>query len=213
MFIFSSKTVVNREFKVSEFLKQIKADKEVKSDSKFVKRIFFQNVINADSINVEEDPKFKIIYVIKMELEEEIVPKLFVEAIDKSMAFHTYFIFECNGKFASMISFKEIGKSIKIGPYYGHGFHEDIPIELPSINSVADVYKQILSYEIGLKPRKDETPNEFITRYNLIKRLEFQISKTEKAIMCETQPKKKFEYNERLRKYRKDLEELKKTED
>lgn len=213
MFNFSSKTIVNREFKVSEFLKQIRADKEVKANSKNVKKIIFQNVINADSINVEEDSKYKIIYVIKMELEEEIIPKLFIEAIDKSMEFHTYFIFECDGRVASTIAYKEIGKSIRIGNYYGHGFRQVELIDLPRINSVGDVYKQILAYEIGIKARKDELPSDYISRINLIKKLEFQISKTSKAILCETQPKKKFEYNERLRKYKKELNELRELED
>ena len=64
-------------------------------------------------------------------------------------------------------------------------------------------------YEIGIKARKAETPVEYISRTKAINKLEFQISKTEKGIQYETQPKKKFEYNERLRKYKKQLQELK----
>ena len=67
----------------------------------------------------------------------------------------------------------------------------------------------MLEYQIGIKSRKVETPEEYISRVKAINKLEFQISKTEKGIQYETQPKKKFQYNERLRKYKKELQELK----
>ena len=73
MFNFSSKTLVNREYKVSDFLKQIKASKEVKEDAKKIDKIIFQNVINANSINVEEDSKYQNIYVIKLVLKTRIL--------------------------------------------------------------------------------------------------------------------------------------------
>ena len=55
-------------------------------------------------------------------------------------------------------------------------------------------------------------PNEYITRVKAINKLNFQISKTESGIIYETQPKKKFEYNERFRRYKKELEELMRME-
>ena len=39
MFNFSSKTIVNKEYKVSDFLTQIKASKEVRVDAKKIKSI------------------------------------------------------------------------------------------------------------------------------------------------------------------------------
>ena len=102
---------------------------------------------------------------------------------------------------------------MKIGTkYYGHAFAIDEPVELPRINSVADAYKAILAYEIGIKAKESESPEEYISRVKAINKLEFQISKTDKAIQYETQPKKKFEYNERLRRYKKELDLLYKEE-
>ena len=70
MFNFSSKTYVGKEYKVSDFLTQIKAIKEVKDDAKKIKTITFKNVINAQSLNVIEDKEFQNIYVIHLELKE-----------------------------------------------------------------------------------------------------------------------------------------------
>ena len=208
MFNFSSKTLVNKEYKLSDFLAQIKATKEVKDDAKKIKKIIFQNVINASSLNVEEDEVYKNIYIIRIILKVGVIPKLFIEELDKNIEFHTYFICEFDNEVSTLISFKEIGKKVKTDRYYSHDFTKETNIDLPNINSVEDAYKIFLAYEVGLFFRKNETPKEYITRKKAINRLEFQIGKTESAIVYETQPKKKFEYNERLRKYRKEFEEL-----
>ena len=136
MFNFSSKTVVNKEYKLSDFLKQINADKDVRVDAICVKRIIFQNVISASSINVDEDPKYKNIYVIKMELNEERIPKKFIEALDKTIFFQTYYIFEYDGRIATYLTYKEITKQVKVDKYYGHDFGKDINVEFGRINKL-----------------------------------------------------------------------------
>jgi len=213
MFNFSSKTYVGKEYKLSDFLVQIKACKEVKEDAKKIKTITFKNVINAQSLNVIEDKEFQNIYVIHLELKERNIPKLFIEELDKNIAFHTYYIFEYNNESATMIANKEIGTKVKINSkYYISEFKVPEFVDVPMINSVKDMYKFILAYEIGITPRNSETPNEYITRVKAINKLNFQISKTESGIIYETQPKKKFEYNERLRRYKRELEELMRME-
>ena len=209
-FKFSSKTHDNlKEFKVADFLAQINADKETKSDAKCIKKIVFENLINAATMNTEEDEVYKIIYVIKLMVDEERIPKLFIESLDKVINFHTYFLIEYETKIASMVSFKEItNKCVKLEKYYSHNFAKDEDIELGNINSVRDVYKAILSYEMNVKARAEEDPKEYWMRVKAIKRIEYQISKTLKAIQRENQPKKKFEYNERLRKERQEYNKL-----
>lgn len=214
MFNFSSKTYVGKEYKVSDFLTQINATKDVKEDSKKIKSIMFKNVINAQSLNTVEDKDYKNIYVILISLKERKIPKLFVEELDKNILFHTYYIFEYNNEISTMIAYKEIGSTAKIGSkYYIRDFHKQKAIDIPSVNSVKDIYKFILGYEVGIVPKATESPSEYITRVKAINKLNFQISRTENAIIYETQPKKKFEYNERLRKYKKELVELMRVEE
>ena len=215
MFNFSTKTLVNKEFKINDILRQIKASKEVKEDSKKINKIILQNVINAKTLNlnnVEDD--YKEIYVFRLLLNIDIIPELFIKELDKSINFHTYFICEYDGFISSLIAYKEINRVTKVTTkYFKHPFQNETNIDLPLIDKVSDVYNILLSYETNNSLRKMETPNVFIERVNKINKLEFQISKTEKAIIYETQPKKKFEYNERLREYKKELSDLKKVED
>jgi len=213
MFNFSSKTYVGKEYKVSDFLTQIKASKEAKDDAKKIKAITFKNVINAQSLNVIENKEFQNIYVIHIELKERNIPKLFIEELDNNIAFHTYYIFEFKNELATMIAFKEIESKVKIkSKYYISEFKCRELADVPMINSVKDMYKFILGHNIGIPPRDRETPDDYITRVKAINKLNFQISKTESGIIYETQPKKKFEYNERLRRYKKEIEELMRME-
>lgn len=214
MFNFSSKTIVNKEYKLSDFLTQIKASKEIKEDAKKIEKVVFQNVINANSLNCVEDGKYRNIYVIRCHLKEASIPRLFIEELDKNIAFHTHFIFEYHNEITTMMAFKEIGQKIKINSrYYVSQHKQEETIPVPLLNSVRDAYKFILAYQIGIPARVDESPQDYITRVKAINKLQFQISKTESGIKYETQPKKKFEYNERLRRYKNELEELIRVEE
>jgi hypothetical protein len=213
MYNFSSKTFVGKEYRVSDFLTQIKASKEVKEDVKTIRSIIFKNVINAQSLNTTEDKEYQNIYVIQLSLKERTIPRLFIEELDKNIAFHTYFVFEYNDEFSTMIAFKEINQKVKISSkYYLSDFKKRQTIDVPMINNVKDMYKFIISQEIGIPARNNESPNDYNTRVKAINKLNFQISKTESAIIYETQPKKKFEYNERLRRYKNELDELMRME-
>jgi hypothetical protein len=214
MFNFSSKTFVNKEYKLSDFLTQIRASKDIREDAKKIEKIVFQNVINAISLNAVEDDEYKAIYVIRIILKNPDIPQMFVEELDKNIAFHTYFIFEYKGEVASTMAFKDIGVKVKINSrYYTKTFMKEEPITVPLLDSVKDVYKFMLEQQIRLPARKNKNPEEYITRVKAISKLDFQISRTESAIVYETQPKKKFEYNERLRKYKKERDELKRVEE
>ena len=213
MFNFSSKTFVGKEYNITDILSQIKASKEIKEDAVRIRSIVFTNVINAQSLNTTEDHEYQNIYVIQVELDEKTIPRLFIEELDRNIAFHTYFIFEYKDEFATMIAYKEICTKVKINSiYYVSDFKNQQSVDVPMISSVKDMYRFILSHEIGILARDDESPGEYITRIKAINRLNYQISKTQTGILYETQPKKKFEYNERLRRYKKELEQLMRME-
>lgn len=213
MFKFSTKTESNRKLKMLDVLKQIKADKDIKVDAMKINSIVLINSINASTINSQSSDTFKEIYIFKINLNKKEIPKLFLEALDKSIKLHTYFIFEYEGLVYSTMCYKEIGNTVKLGKYYFHDFEKYKETDLPMINSVADVYKVLYSYEVRIPYRENETPDEYLKRVNMIHKLEFQISKTEAAIIHQVQPKKKYEYHTRLQEYKKEYEDLSKTED
>ena len=76
------------------------------------------------------------------------------------------------------------------------------------MNSVPEMYKFILSKFLAYPPFESESVEEYVKRYNQLAKLDFQISKTESAIAYESQSKKRFEYNARLKEYRAEREAL-----
>jgi len=66
MFYFSSKTQVNRLFKIKELYKIIKADKEVKADTANVSKVTLDKVITSDTSNMKSDEECKEIYIFEL---------------------------------------------------------------------------------------------------------------------------------------------------
>ena len=71
-----------------------------------------------------------------------------------------------------------------------------------------DRYKYILSKFLTYLPFEAEEVEDYLKRYNQLLKLDFQISKTQSAIAWESQSKKRFEYNARLKKYKEERENL-----
>ena len=62
MFSFSTKTQVNKELKIKDVLRQIGADKDIKTEAQSIKSLSLTNILNENTINCERDEKYKEIY-------------------------------------------------------------------------------------------------------------------------------------------------------
>jgi hypothetical protein len=94
------------------------------------------------------------------------------------------------------------------GKYYQTNWENEEDMDVPLINKVPELYKHILSKFLKYPPFEHECVEEYLKRYNQLVKLDFQISKTQSAITYETQSKKKFEYNARLKQYKEEREKL-----
>ena len=79
---------------------------------------------------------------------------------------------------------------------------------MPLVGSVPEMYKFILSKFLKYTPLENELLGEYIKRYNQLIKLDYQIGKTQAAIEHESQSKRKFEYNARLKEYKEEREKL-----
>ena len=208
MFSFSSKTQVNHELKLKDVLHQIGADRDIRAEALNINSLTLTNVINANTINCEPDDKYKEIYLFLIDMKDKMIPQGFITYLDKSIRLHTFFIIKFEDEIATAMAFKTIATNVTFGKYELCNFKEDTVVEIPSFSNVPEAYKYLLSYQNQIARRREEAPEEFVTRINVIHRLQFQIEKTTIAIKHEVQPKKKYMYNTRLNRYKKELEEL-----
>ena len=205
MFQFSTKTEINRKFKITDLYKQMSARKEAKKDGTMIESIVLKNVLSPTTLYCDADKAIKEIYVFEITVKERYVPETFIKELDKSIKLHTLFNVRHEDYELSMISYK---LGTQKGKYWQTNWENDDDYDVPPVNSVPEMYKYILSKFLAYPPFQSETVEEYVKRYNQLSKLDFQIGKTTSAIAYETQSKKRFEYNARLKEYKAERERL-----
>ena len=205
MFKFSSKTQVDRTFRLTDLFRQMKASKEAKKDASCIDKITLKNVLSPLTLNCEADNEIKEVYVFEIDVSSRAVPEIFIRELDNSIKLHTLFNVRDGDFELSMISYK-LGNAK--GKYYSTNWRSEPAFTVPPVNNVPEVYKFILSKLFKYPPFDTESVLEYIKRYNRLIKLDFQINSTAIAIARENQSKRKFEYNERLKSYKEERETL-----
>ena len=205
MFEFSSKTRVDRPFKMTDLFRQMNASKEAKKDAACIEKIVLKNVLSPTTLNCEADKEIKEIYVFEITVCSRTVPEIFIKELDQSIKLHTLFNIR-DGEFElSMISYKTGNAK---GKYYATNWESGPDFPVPLVNSVPELYKYILSKFLKYPPFEEESVGEYLKRYNQLIKLDYQINSTTIAIARENQSKRKFEYNTRLKGYKEERERL-----
>lgn len=205
MFQFSSRTEVNKQFKLSDLFKQMNASKEARKDAAAIEKVVLKNVLSPKTLYCEPDKEIKEIYVFEITVSSRYVPETFIKELDNSIKLHTLFNVLDGEYEISMISYKT-GSSK--GKYFATNWEADDDFPVPLINNVPELYKFILSKFLKYPSFENESVGEYIKRYNKIIKLDFQINSTTIAIGKESQSKRKFEYNARLKMYKEERTKL-----
>lgn len=205
MFEFSSKTRVDRLFKMTDLFRQMNASKEAKKDAACIEKIVLKNVLSPTTLNCEADKEIKEIYVFEITVSSRTVPEIFIKELDQSIKLHTLFNIRDGDFELSMISYKTGNAK---GKYYMTNWESDPDFPVPLVNSVPELYKYILSKFLKYPPFEEESVGEYLKRYNQLIKLDYQINSTTIAIARENQSKRKFEYNARLKGYKEEREKL-----
>lgn len=211
MFQLSSKTQVNRRFRLSELYKMISADKDVKTDAKNILSIVLKNVLSQDTMNLSAEGTVKEIYLFDITLDTKTIPSLFIFSLDKAINLHTVFVLHCDNQQMLYGCFKERSeKGVKLGKYYGTAWTTDVtPIPLPlNVTTIDDIYTAIIDELIPIEAAKDESTSEFVARYDRINKLKKEIEKKQRQVDTERQSKRRFELNDELKALKKELAEL-----
>lgn len=210
MFEFSSRTQVNKKFKLTELYKVMGADKVVKADAANILSVTLTNVLNKDTLNFSAKCDVKEIYVFEIVLNAKATPSLFITALDKATNFHTVFVLRYGSEEMLYGAFKEYGeKSMKIGKYYCTDWTAEKPIALPlGVNSLDEIYIAIIDELIPITARQAESTKDFVARYGEVVKLKKEIEKLQHLVDTEKQPKRRFELNDILKQKKKELEDL-----
>lgn len=208
MFQLSSKTEVNRRFRLAELYKMMSADKDVKADAKNILSIVLKNVISQDTMNLSGEGTVKEIYLFDITLDTKTIPSLFISSLDKAINLHTVFVLHCDNRQMLYGCFKQrTEKGVKLGKYYGTAWTTDVtPIPLPlNVTTIDDIYTAIIDELIPIEATKDESTSDFVARFDKITKLRAEIAKLQKQVDSEQQSKKRFELNNKLKELKREL--------
>lgn len=207
MFQLPSNARVHREFPLKAVLKNIQADKKAAEDAKNVDKVFVEYVFNEKTTNMKVK-RIKEIHIYRIELMDYRVPELFIYQLDKKEAFQVVFILTCDGMEIDLTSPKGLDNTTSMKYATSQWRKEGDEVKLPNTDSLDEFYCFLYGSISDYKPFKGEELEDYIHRSNELKKLDYQISKTEKAIQFERQTKKRLEYNHNLNEYKRRKEEL-----
>ena len=208
MFDLSSKTKVDRKFRLTELYKMMSADKDVKADGKSIISVVLTNVLSQDTMNLNASGKVQEIYIFDIELDTKTIPALFISSLDKAINLHTVFILRYENEQMLYGCFKEqTEKGVKLGKYYGTDWTTDTtPIPLPlNVTCIDDIYTAIIDELIPITANVGEETSDFVARYDRINKLKKEIEKKQKQVDKERQSKRRFELNDELKALKKEL--------
>ena len=139
------------------------------------------------------------IYLMELEMVDDTVPIIFMEAFDRQTHAHTLFRVPWGSDYIYYMARKTIkdGK-VSIGTFYMNDEHALILDGLIGEN-LADTYSNLYSFTTGLPKRKGESATDLEARSRRIKDLERAADKLARMRDKESQLNKKVDFNTKIR--------------
>lgn len=208
MFNYSEKTIVEKQFKMNELFKLIKADKAMKFCAENITSVCLSYVLSPNTTNLEPSDNVKEIYIIKIDVKTKDVPEKFIDALNKQILFQTLFKVCYNTDVKYICSLKEFGENstMKILKTYSTDWQPQLKQDLPITTKLDIVYKTIIANIVGYPFRLDEKFNDYMERTSTIKRQKLEIDRLTKLMNTEKQPNIRMNINDKIKQMKKNLQ-------
>lgn len=178
-----------------------------------IKTIYWRNKIAASTTNLAPGTAVTELEVFEVKLNSQIPDDSFMRQIDKEIPYHILFILEYESKYKAVIGYKEKSggnTAFKVNRYYSTAWMDALPLK-PEGLSVDSVYENFVRQIAGdalAATASGETLKESVDRNEKRRALQTQIEKLQKKIKNENQLNKQMELNDRLKRLKKELEEI-----
>ena len=169
-----------------------------------IKIIYWRNKIATTTLNLAAGGQGTEIEVVEVRLSAPELDESVLRQIDREIPYHILFLLEYEGKYRAVIGYKEAaaGKTaFKIDRYYSTDWldEDDLPVHLEGLTLDA-VYENFVRQIAGeaLAEENGTTLKESVEQQKQREQIEKQIATLEAKIRKEKQPKKKFEFVQKL---------------
>ncbi len=179
-----------------------------------IKSIYWRNKIATSTINLAAGDYVTEIEFFEIKLEEQSLDESVLRQIDREVPYHIVFLLEYDGLYQVWTAYKESavgGKNaFKVDSYYHTDWlvEDDIPMLIEGLN-IDSVYENFVRQIAGNDlSTEGESLRDSVDISNKRKELQKKISLLETQIYREKQFNRQIELSERIKKYKKELEEL-----
>lgn len=169
-----------------------------------IKIIYWRNKIATTTLNLAAGGQVTEIEVVEVRLSAPELDESVLRQIDREIPYHILFLLEYEGKYRAVIGYKEAaaGKTaFKVDRYYSTDWldEDDLPVHLEGLTLDA-VYENFVRQIAGeaLAEENGTTLKESVEQQKQREQIEKQIATLEAKIRKEKQPKKKFEFVQKL---------------
>lgn len=208
MFNYSEKTFVGMEFKKNDLLKMLKADKKIKSEFSSVESVRLTNIISPERTLLEASRQVKEIYVIEIVLNSKSIPMLFVDTFNKYIEFQTLLVLRFKNEVKYISSLKLFTEDkMKVMKTFESEWQKEEKVEFPITNKLKNVFKEMISKITNIHFLEEENFQEYVSRFEIIKKLKQEIEKQTKLMHAEKQPNLRMALNDKIKTMKKELKE------
>lgn len=169
-----------------------------------IRIIYWRNKIATTTLNLAAGEQVTEIEVFEVRLSAPKLDESVLRQIDREIPYHILFLLEYEGKYRAVIGYKEAaaGKTaFKVDRYYSTDWldEDDLPVHLEGLTLDA-VYENFVRQIAGeaLAEENGTTLKESVEQQKQREQIEKQIATLEAKIRKEKQPKKKFEFVQKL---------------
>lgn len=169
-----------------------------------IRIIYWRNKIATTTLNLATGEQVTEIEVFEVRLSAPELDESVLRQIDREIPYHILFLLEYEDKYRAVIGYKEAaaGKTaFKVDRYYSTDWldEEDLPVHLEGLTLDA-VYENFVRQIAGeaLAEENGTTLKESVEQQKQREQIEKQIATLEAKIRKEKQPKKKFEFVQKL---------------
>jgi len=181
-----------------------------------IKTIYWRNKIAASTVNIAEGNNVEEIEVFEIKLTGENIDEGILKQMDKEIPYHILFLLEFDGKYQAWIGYKEEAQSgsnaFKVNNYYHTKWLQlnELPVKMEGL-SIDVVYenfvRQIAGGQLG-ESNSSESLKDSVERDLKKQTLEKEINNLQKKIRKEKQLNVQMKLNERLKRLRKELDDI-----
>ena len=203
---FNSISQIDRNFKLTDLVKELQLKKEEREEVKNIERFLLAHALDTDNTGLHSTDNVELIYVFHVNLKSKETPSKFLKAVDKRTNAHTVFEIEHEGGYNYMMANKRIAGTIVVGDYIERESREEWEF-IGDPRDLEDLYCILLAFVLNLLKRPEDTVDSIAKRSKRIAEIETEIAKLECKKKSESQLNKTIKINEQIRVLKQQAEE------